>query len=506
MPEAVRKTITERLLRNASSERFRGFTLLSALAFATLAAPGARAADKAADSAPAAAPPFAWDGFYVGGHLGYAGGRSNWSGPDIAGSSSIAKPIDTFTEAGSFIGGFQGGYNLLLPSHVLLGVEADFTFPAYPDLSGQSTGATANFISPSLGPATYMEAMQASGTARGRVGYVFNDWLLYATGGFAWARDQQTLTQISSGTTDAPFLWRWGWAVGAGVEVPLIPNWTAKLEYLYSNFGAKSVGFPSNNEVFRSDFALQTVRLGLNYHFGDFAAAAPSGASRGAAGRMDAGGRRPRQFPQPGHLRRPRLSQNPRDLERAEQSAARGRLPTDQRRHALRWPAPLAGRGALGQPGNRPGLRPRQHPRGGRLPERGSLQTRRSLSLYARAALFPAPDREPRRRREEGGGGHQSVRGNGDGKSPRLHHRQIRCRRYFRHQQIRQQSQERLPELVGDQRRHVRLRRRRLGVHLWRGGGVVSGSLDRARRDFRPLGDAHGRGAQWARPMASTPI
>ena len=203
--------------------------------------------------------------------MGYAGGRSNWSGPDISGSSSLAKPIDTFTEAGSFIGGFQGGYNFLLPSHVLLGVEADFTFPAYPDLSGQATGATANFISPSLGPATYMETMQASGTARGRVGYVFNDWLLYATGGFAWARNQQTLTQISSGTTNSPFLWRSGWAVGAGVEVPLIANWTAKLEYLYSNFGAKSVGFPNNNEVFRSDFALQTVRLGVNYHFGDAA-------------------------------------------------------------------------------------------------------------------------------------------------------------------------------------------------------------------------------------------
>jgi high affinity Mn2+ porin len=239
------------------------------------AASDARAAD---DKAPEP-PLFAWDGFYVGGHIGYAGGSSNWSGPDIAGSSSLAKPIDTFTDAGSFFTGLQGGYNLLLPSHVLLGVEADFTFPAYPDLSGQSTGATANFISPSLGAATYMEAMQASGTARGRVGYVFNDWLIYATGGFAWTRNQQTLTQISSGTTDAPFLWRSGWAVGAGVEVPLIPNWTAKLEYLYSNFGAKNVGFPNNNEVFRSDFALQTVRLGLNYHFGDGAAVAPSGAT-----------------------------------------------------------------------------------------------------------------------------------------------------------------------------------------------------------------------------------
>ena len=170
MPEVVRRKITDRLLRKASSGHLRGVILLSALAYATLAAPGARAADKAANSAPAAAAPFAWDGFYVGGHLGYAGGSSNWSGPDISGSSSLAKQIDTFTEAGSFLGGFQGGYNFLLPSHVLLGVEADFTFPAYPDLSGQSTGATANFISPSLGAATYMEAMQASGTARGRVG------------------------------------------------------------------------------------------------------------------------------------------------------------------------------------------------------------------------------------------------------------------------------------------------------------------------------------------------
>ncbi|MGA9825894.1 MAG: hypothetical protein WBQ53_13810, partial [Methylocystis sp.] len=71
MPEAVRTNITDRLLRSASSERLRGIILLSALAYATLAAPGARAADKPADKAPAA--PFAWDGFYVGGHMGYAG-------------------------------------------------------------------------------------------------------------------------------------------------------------------------------------------------------------------------------------------------------------------------------------------------------------------------------------------------------------------------------------------------------------------------------------------------
>jgi high affinity Mn2+ porin len=253
-----------------SMRRVRAFVLTSIFAAGLLS--GARAADlpakkDAPEPAPAAADP--WNGFYLGGHLGRAGGRSNWSGPDIWGSGGLAKSIDTFTEAGSFLGGFQGGYNLLLPHNVLVGIEGEFSFPAFPDLSGQSTGVTANFVSPSLGSATYMESMQASASLRGRVGYVFNDWLLYATGGAAWTRNSQSLTQLSSGTTDNPFVWRAGWTVGAGLEVPLIPNWTARVEYLYSDFGAKNVNFLANGESFRSDWKLHTIRAGLNYHFGD---------------------------------------------------------------------------------------------------------------------------------------------------------------------------------------------------------------------------------------------
>jgi len=62
---------------------------------------------------------------------------------------------------------------------------------------------------------------------------------------------------------------------------------------------------------------------------------------------------------------------------------------------------------------------------------------------------------------------------------------------------------ERLPELVGDQRGHIRLRRRRLGfTYARRRSGIrIAGPC---AEDFRPLGDAHGR-PQWA-AMASTPI
>jgi len=109
----------------------------------------ARAADLAQTKGPAEtpAPSDPWNGFYLGGHLGRAGGKSNWSGPDIWDSSGLAKQIDSFTEAGSFLGGFQAGYNLLLPSRLLIGLEGDFSLPAFPDVFGQSTGVTANFNS-----------------------------------------------------------------------------------------------------------------------------------------------------------------------------------------------------------------------------------------------------------------------------------------------------------------------------------------------------------------------
>jgi high affinity Mn2+ porin len=251
---------------------------LVGLAIATGIFSTAQAKDPAGQESAAKAPvPFdTWTGFYFGGHLGQAGGRSNWSGPDIWGTSGVAKQLDTFTEAGSFLGGFQGGYNFLLPSRLLVGLEGDFSLPAYPDAVSQSTGVTANFNSLSLGPATYTDVVHASISLRGRLGYVFgNDWLLYASGGATWMRTQLTLTAAVSGTTDNPFLWRSGWTVGGGLEVPLIPSWTARLEYLYSDFGQTRVNFLANGETFRSDFALSVLRLGLNYQFGETLSLAP---------------------------------------------------------------------------------------------------------------------------------------------------------------------------------------------------------------------------------------
>ncbi len=76
-----------------------------------------------------------WNGFYAGGHLGVAWGSSNWTAsPGVSGSTSLFQTIDTFDEGGSFFAGVQGGYNYMLPNRILIGVEADASFPAWPTL------------------------------------------------------------------------------------------------------------------------------------------------------------------------------------------------------------------------------------------------------------------------------------------------------------------------------------------------------------------------------------
>ena len=222
-----------------------------------------------------AAPPpsiptdFNWTGFYAGGHLGYAWGSSNWTGPGVSGSLNLAQPVDTFNEAGSFFEGLQAGYNYMLPNRVVIGAEIDASFPAAQNLAGISIGGISNFTSPTLGPVSYSETVLSSGTMRGRIGYAPGSWLFYATGGFAWSYDQLSLTQPASGTTDMPFLWRLGWAAGVGVEVPILPHWTARLEYLFTDYGTSSVLFANAGQRFNSDFSLQELRAGLNYQFGN---------------------------------------------------------------------------------------------------------------------------------------------------------------------------------------------------------------------------------------------
>jgi high affinity Mn2+ porin len=259
----------------------RGFVAAVGLVALTVSA---NAADPSA-SLPVKAPPqpaeakFDWTGFYAGVHYGYAGGSSHWSAmqtgvaavPGLSGSLDMFKAFDAFSGTGSYLHGLQAGYNYMLPSRMVVGAEADVSFPS--QLAGSVT-----FSSPSSGTATYQDLVEFSGTVRARIGYASGNSLFYATGGLAYSYDQLTRTQLSGmpaggtalpGTVDNRFLVpRFGAAVGAGVELALTSKWMARLEFLYTDYGSRSVAFPDAAESFKSNLNVATLRAGLDYKLG----------------------------------------------------------------------------------------------------------------------------------------------------------------------------------------------------------------------------------------------
>ena len=97
------------------------------------------------------------------------------------------------------------------------------------------------------------------GTLRGRAGYAVNNILLYATVGLAYGtlRAQNTLTGASQSSTDL------GWAAGAGMEVALLGNWTAKAEYLYVDLNDRPYTVTGTN----NGLEFHLLRLGVNFRF-----------------------------------------------------------------------------------------------------------------------------------------------------------------------------------------------------------------------------------------------
>jgi high affinity Mn2+ porin len=222
----------------------------------------------------AAAAAYDWSGFYVGAHAGYASGHSNWSttqpgGQDSTGSLDFFHTFDAFDGSGSHFGGLHAGYNYMLPSRLMFGVEADVSFPS--TLQGGQ-----DLSSAVIGAANYNDTIEMLGTVRGRIGYDIKHWLYYVTGGLAWTYNQFTRTQLTdsptgstpAGAVEISFLGRIGWTVGAGVEAPIAPAWTARFEYLYSQYANTGVTFPLSGQRFQSDLSMQEVRWGVSYQLG----------------------------------------------------------------------------------------------------------------------------------------------------------------------------------------------------------------------------------------------
>jgi outer membrane immunogenic protein len=224
--------------------------ILIALGLATLAALPASAADlgrRLPTKAPMMAPEpvWNWTGFYIG-----VNGGAGWARSE---HFTAAASTGLFDQKGGMIGGTVG-YNWQTGPAVF-GVEGDLDWAR---INGSTPGCFAG---------NCFTEMQAFGTARGRLGYAFNNWMPYITGGAAFANIKAGQDGFGGASTTE---WRAGWTVGGGVEAMFAPNWSAKLEYLYADFGtgaATSYTPVGGALVGASERNVNVVRGGINYHF-----------------------------------------------------------------------------------------------------------------------------------------------------------------------------------------------------------------------------------------------
>jgi outer membrane immunogenic protein len=166
---------------------------------------------------------YSWAGPYLGANLGYEWGSV---------SNNPTKPS-------GFVGGVQAGYNFQNGPWVF-GVEGDI----------QAAGADDTF-------APWKFSNPWFGTVRGRAGYALNNILFYATAGLAFGELRGQTFGLTEAHTTA------GWTVGAGAEVGLTQNWSAKLEYLYIDLSTSQFAITGVS----NGYSASVVRAGVNYRF-----------------------------------------------------------------------------------------------------------------------------------------------------------------------------------------------------------------------------------------------
>jgi outer membrane immunogenic protein len=204
-----------------------------------------------------------WTGFYIGGHGGWASANFDFH-------TAVTSTPDEKSNGG--FGGFQMGYNVQTNSNFVLGVEADASFG---DLFDRVHDG--NFI-------TETTDINAFGTARARLGYAFERFLPYVTGGLGWANVTagencppgamfghcRPVAKGGFGPYDVKDTQAFfGWTLGGGVEVAVAQHWSFKAEYIHADLGSQFFTFPAGTAFPRApNLEMDVVKGGVNYRFG----------------------------------------------------------------------------------------------------------------------------------------------------------------------------------------------------------------------------------------------
>ena len=229
--------------------------------------------------------PFSWEGCYLGVNAGWATQRIDNTLSVTNGNLPFFRAADlpiinasgtVGLQTNGFTGGVQGGCNIQTGS-LVWGFEGDVNYLRQDDQFSGSflTSAAIPFVM------TVSERKNWLATVRARVGFAADQWYFYLTGGAAALgfRFEQTYSQTTldgTFTETATIKDRFGWTVGAGVEVAVWGPLSIKAEYLYAQFwtsgetgileGPAGIQTASFTNAF-GNINIHVARLGINYRF-----------------------------------------------------------------------------------------------------------------------------------------------------------------------------------------------------------------------------------------------
>jgi len=237
-----------------------------------------------------------WTGCYIGGNIGYSWSRArtDTTNPPITTANGDV-PSMSYSDSNSLtglIGGGQVGCNWQPAKNWVFGVETDYQWSGEKGSFERNDPFSVIIVPPTttaIGTTVIDPDSRISwfGTVRGRAGYLWNNVLLYGTGGLAYGEVKFSGMETVSGCVViqrfcSPFSQttslngssvKVGWTLGGGIEAPLPNNWTWKLEYLYIDLGTLNLSNPTpagTNTITSTKFTNNTVRLGLSYRFAGY--------------------------------------------------------------------------------------------------------------------------------------------------------------------------------------------------------------------------------------------
>ncbi|MDH4983708.1 TonB-dependent receptor [Hyphomicrobium sp. D-2] len=221
------------------------------------------------------APGSDWTGLYFGGFVGYSFADLNGTTTAADGTAGgIPATESARIDLENVQNGLRAGVNYQFGNRFVVGLEGDFSW-----LKHQGIQQALVTESSELADAGWLQAdteysLDWMATLRGRVGYAWDRYLLYGTGGLAFLKEDQTRTQYQSDVGAANRLYgrkteeffketasgiRLGWTAGAGFEYAIDNHWSLTGEYSFTGFGIEKFLFSNARQGISKGWSTTTI-------------------------------------------------------------------------------------------------------------------------------------------------------------------------------------------------------------------------------------------------------